>query len=469
MARNTLYDELTVGQTASLQRAVTANDLWVFAHASGNVNPLVLPSFDPNGDGKSDAVAPPLWAGALVSAVLGTKLPGPGTRYISQAFRFPERAVIGDTLTAQVTVKAKLGDGRVTLATKVTTANGNVVAEGDAEVFAPTTRIELSDDELPALTLARHHHIERLMKACEPLEPLATAVVCPEDDASLGGALLGLKHKLIRPVLIGNVEKIRAVAKTLGASLDGLELIDASGASAASEKAVQLALQGAVQAIMKGKLHTDELLKPIVRRDGGLRGVRRISHVFVMDVPGLPELLLVTDAAINIAPTLEEKVDIVQNAIFLAQALGYAQPKVGVLSAVEVVNPAMPSTLDAAILSKMAERGQITGGIVDGPLAMDNALSLKAARTKGITSLVAGRANVLMVPNIEAGNMLAKELAFVAHAEGPGLVVGAKVPIMLTSRADDDSTRLASCAVAVLEAHFRRTGTSAVPPTPVRE
>jgi phosphate butyryltransferase len=255
----------------------------------------------------------------------------------------------------------------------------------------------------------------------------------------------------------------------LGASLDGLELIDASGAAAASEKAVQLALQGAVQAIMKGKLHTDELLKPIVRRDGGLRGVRRISHVFVMDVPGLPELLLVTDAAINIAPTLEEKVDIVQNAIFLAQALGYAQPKVGVLSAVEVVNPAMPSTLDAAILSKMAERGQITGGIVDGPLAMDNALSLKAARTKGITSLVAGRANVLMVPNIEAGNMLAKELAFVAHAEGPGLVVGAKVPIMLTSRADDDSTRLASCAVAVLEAHFRRTGTSAVPPTPVRE
>lgn len=465
MARNTTYDELIIGAKASIQREVTANDLWVFAHASGNLNPLVLPSFDADGDGKSDAVAPPLWAGAQVSAVLGNLLPGPGTRYVAQNFRFPHRAKIGDTVTATVTVKAKLSEARVTFDTEVKTADGRIIATGEAEVFAPTERVEVPDDELPSLTVARHQHIERLMKACEPLEPLATAVVCPEDDASLAGALLGFKHELIRPILIGNVEKIRAIAKGLNASLDGLELIEASGAIPAAEKAVALANQGSVQALMKGRLHTDELLKPIVKKEGGLRGVRRISHVFVMDVPGLPELLLVTDAAINIAPTLEEKVDIVQNAIFLAQALGYAQPKVGVLSAVEVVNPAMPSTLDAAILSKMAERGQITGGIVDGPLAMDNALSLKAARTKGITSLVAGRANVLMVPNIEAGNMLAKELAFVAHAEGPGLVVGAKVPIMLTSRADDDSTRLASCAVAVLEAHFRKTGKSAVPST----
>lgn len=465
MARNTTYDELSIGATASVRREVTANDLWVFAHASGNVNPLVLPSFDADGDGKSDAVAPALWAGAQISAVLGTRLPGPGTRYVAQSYRFPDRARIGDTVTATVTVKKKLGDGHVLFDTQVTTADGRVIATGEAEIIAPSTRIEVPDEDLPPLTVVRHQHIERLMRACEPLEPLATAVVCPEDDPSLAGALLGRKHELIRPVLIGNVEKIRAVAKGLGASLDGLELIEAAGALAAADKAVQLANQGTVQAIMKGKLHTDELLKPIVRKEGGLRGVRRISHVFVMDVPGLPELLLVTDAAINIAPTLEEKVDIVQNAIFLGQALGFAQPKVGVLSAVEVVNPAMPSTLDAAVLSKMAERGQITGGIVDGPLAMDNALSLQAARTKGITSLVAGRANVLMVPNIEAGNMLAKELAFVAHAEGPGLVVGAKVPIMLTSRADDDSTRLASCAVAVLEAHFRRTGKSAVPPT----
>lgn len=461
MARNVTFDELVVGAEASIQREVTANDLWVFANASGNVNPLVLPSFDPNRDGKSDAVAPALWAGAQLSAVLGNRLPGPGTRYVSQTLRFPDRAHIGDTVTAKVKVKAKHADGRVTFETTVTTRDGRVVATGEAEVLAPKERLEVPDEVAPAVTVVRHQHIERLMKACAPLEPLSTAVVCPEDEASLGGALLGLEHRLIRPVLVGDAEKIRAVAKTLGRSLEGLELIDEKQHSAAADRAVALANQGTVQALMKGKLHTDELLKPVVRRDGGLRGVRRLSHVFVMDVPGLPELLFVTDAAINIAPTLEEKVDIVQNAIGLAQALGM-QPRVGVLSAVEVVNPAMQSTLDAAVLSKMAERGQITGGIVDGPLAMDNALSLKAARTKGITSLVAGRANVLMVPNIEAGNMLAKELAFVAHAEGPGIVVGAKVPIMLTSRADDDSTRLASCAVAVLEAHFRRTGTSAV-------
>ncbi|MBE2249738.1 MAG: bifunctional enoyl-CoA hydratase/phosphate acetyltransferase [Myxococcus sp.] len=465
MARNTTYDELVVGATASLVRQITANDLWVFANASGNLNPLVLPSFDPDGDGHSDAVAPELWAGALISAVLGNQLPGPGTRHLAQTFTFPERARVGDTVTAQVTVKAKRGEGRATFDTRVTTTDGRVIAAGEAEVIAPATRIDVPDELAPPVTVVRHQHIERLMKACAPLEPLATAVVCPEDAASLGGALLGRAHNLIRPVLIGDVAKIREVARAMGASLDGLELVEAAGAFPAAEKAVSLVHQGAAQAVMKGRLHTDELLKPMVRKDGGLRGVRRISHVFVMDVPGLPELLLVTDAAVNIAPTLEDKVDIVQNAIFLAQALGYAQPKVGVLSAVEIVNPAMQSTLDAAVLSKMAERGQIVGGFVDGPLAMDNALSLKAAQSKGITSLVAGRANVLMVPNIEAGNMLAKELAFVAHAEGPGLVVGAKVPIMLTSRADDDSTRLASCAVAVLEAHFRRTGKSAVPST----
>lgn len=465
MARNVTFDELVVGAESSIQRTVTANDLWLFAHASGNVNPLVLPSFDANKDGTSDAVAPPMWTAAQLSAVIGNRLPGAGSRYVSQTLDFPERARIGDTITAKVTVTKKHDDGRVTLAALVTTTDGRVLAKGEAVVFAPRERFEVPDHALPEVTVARHQHIERLMKACKPLEPLATAVVCPEDDASLAGALLGFDHSLIRPVLIGDAAKIRAVAKGLGRSLDGLELIDERVHSAAADKAVALANQGVVQALMKGKLHTDELLKPVVRRDGGLRGVRRLSHVFVMDVPGLPELLLVTDAAINIAPTLEEKVDIVQNAISLARALGFTQPRVGVLSAVEVVNPAMPSTLDAAVLSKMAERGQITGGIVDGPLAMDNALSLKAAQTKGITSLVAGRANVLMVPNIEAGNMLAKELAFVAHAEGPGIVVGAKVPIMLTSRADDDSTRLASCAVAVLEAHFRRTGTSAVPPT----
>ncbi len=211
-----------------------------------------------------------------------------------------------------------------------------------------------------------------------------------------------------------------------------------------------MVLQGRAQTLMKGNLHTDELLHEIVKKDGGLRGTRRLSHVFVMDVPGLEHLLLISDAAINIAPTLEEKVDITQNAIDLGLALGMTLPRVGVLSAVETVTPKIPSTLDAAILAKMAERGQIKGGVVDGPLAMDNAIDMEAAKTKGITSLVAGRADILIVPNLEAGNMLAKEMTFIAHADSAGIVLGAKVPVILTSRADNEKARLASCAVAAL-------------------
>ncbi len=311
----------------------------------------------------------------------------------------------------------------------------------------------------------RHVHVDRLLAACAALPPLATAVVAPEEQNSLGGALLAARHGLIRPLLIGDAACIRSLATTLGDDLAGCELIEVADHHAAAERAVALVHEGRAQAIMKGHLHTDDLLRPIVRRDGGLRGRRRLSHVFVMDVPDLDHLLLVTDAAINIAPTLEEKVDIIQNAIDLGRALGMDVPRVGVLAAVEIVNPQMPATLDAAILSKMAERGQIVGGVVDGPLAMDNALSLSAARTKGITSLVAGRAQVLMTPNIEAGNMLAKELAYVSHAEGAGIVLGAQVPIMLTSRADDDRSRLASCAVAALYQHWRATGKSAVAAT----
>jgi len=219
---------------------------------------------------------------------------------------------------------------------------------------------------------------------------------------------------------------------------------------------------------MKGNLHTDELLRHVVKSQGGLRGTRRISHVFVMDAPGLPDLLLVSDAAINIAPGLKEKIDITQSAIDLALALGIVEPKVGILSAVETVNPEMPSTLDAAALSKMAERGQIRGGIVDGPLAMDNAISLTAAQSKGLTSLVAGRADVLIAPNLEAGNILVKQLTYAAQAEGAGLVLGARVPVLLTSRADEETARMFSCAVAVLFAHWQRTGKSAVPPTPLK-
>ena len=445
---NRLYDELKVGDSASIKRVCTANDLYIFAHASGNLNPLHIP--DEEHHLAPQAIAPSMWVGALVSAVLGNILPGAGTLYRAQSFTFLDRVHVGDELTVSVTVREKLGDGKVTFDTLVAGEGGRKVAEGIAEVLTPTRKLRFDDSNVPELLVQRHQHFDRLLQACEGLEPIVTAVAVPEDKASLGGALLAAQHGLIRPVLVGSVRTIAAVASDIGADLAGVELIDVPGDQAAAAACVELVRVGKAEAIMKGHLHTDTLLHHVLKHDSGLRTSRRLSHAFVMDVPGLDHVLIVSDAAINIAPDLETKVDITQNAIDVALALGVERPKVGILSAVETVNPKIPSTLDAAVLAKMADRGQIRGAVVDGPLAMDNAMDVEAARTKGITSLVAGHADILIVPNLEAGNMLAKELAFVAHAEAAGLALGASVPIILTSRADGEKARLASCAIAAL-------------------
>jgi phosphate butyryltransferase len=315
---------------------------------------------------------------------------------------------------------------------------------------------------LPGVLVGRESRLARLIAACSPLAPLRTAIVAPDEIKALAGALLARDHGLIAPLLIGDPAAIKATADKAGLTLGDAEIIAAADYDAAAAAAIALVTSGNAAAVMKGNLHTDTLLRHVVKSDGGLRTARRISHCFVMDAPALEQLLVISDAAIAIAPTLEEKVDITQNAIDLACALGIATPRVGVLSAVETVNPKIPSTLDAAALSKMAERGQIRGGLVDGPLAMDNALSISAAKTKGIAGLVAGRADVLIAPNLEAGNILVKGLTYAASAEGGGLIVGAKAPVMLTSRADDAQDRLASCALAILYAHWRRTGESAV-------
>ena len=289
------------------------------------------------------------------------------------------------------------------------------------------------------------------------LPAMPTAVVSPVDEKSLEGALLAAREGLIVPILIGHAEKIRAQAERQGQNLSVYEIIDVPGHDEhASARACALVHEGRVGAVMKGHLHTDDLLRPMLDKTHGLRAGRRFTHVFVMDVPGQPEPVMVTDAAINIAPDLSTKVDICQNAIDLAISLGM-EPRVGVLSAVEMVNPAIQSSMDAALLSKMAERGQIVGGWVDGPLAMDNAVDLGAARTKGLKGSVAGRANILVVPGLDAGNMLAKQLSFVSHAEGAGLVLGACVPVILNSRSDSSMSRLASCAVASIH-HANKRG-----------
>jgi phosphate acetyltransferase len=301
-----------------------------------------------------------------------------------------------------------------------------------------------------------HEKYERLIARCRGLEPIACAVVHPCDESSLRGALDAAQDGLIVPVLVGPESKIRRVAAECRLDLTGVAIVDAPHSEAAADAACGLAREGKVDALMKGSLHTDELMAAVVKRENGLRTNRRISHCFVMDVPTLEQALIITDAAINIAPTLQDKVHIIQNAIDLAHVFGRALPKVAILSAMETVNPSVPSTIEAGALCKMADRGQITGGILDGPLAVDNAINITAARIKRIESPVAGQADILVVPDLEAGNMLAKSLTFMAEADAAGIVLGARVPIILTSRADSLIARQASCAVAMLIAHSRR-------------
>jgi phosphotransacetylase len=297
---------------------------------------------------------------------------------------------------------------------------------------------------------------ERLLERCLSLEPVPTAVAYPCEATALAGAVEAAEKKLIVPILVGPTDKISETARAAGIDLGSLEIVNAPNSIAAAAKAVALVREGRAEVLMKGSLHTDELLSAVVARDGGLRSGRRISHVFIMDVPTYHKVLIVTDAAINIAPTLEDKVDICQNAIDLAISLGLEKPKVAILCAVETVNSKMQATLDAAALCKMAERGQIKGGLLDGPLAFDNAISKDAAKTKGIHSDVAGDPDILLAPDLEAGNILAKQLSFLANADSAGMVLGARVPIILTSRADSVRSRIASCGVAMLVAHARR-------------
>jgi phosphate acetyltransferase len=301
-----------------------------------------------------------------------------------------------------------------------------------------------------------HEKYQELIKRAQAVQPVATAIVHPCDESSLSGAIDAAKLGLIRPTLVGPKAKIQAVAEKLKLDIAGFEIVEAPHSHGAAAKAVELVRNGKAEALMKGSLHTDELMAEVVKRDTGLRTARRISHCFVMDVPSYQYAVIISDAAVNIAPTLRDKIDIVQNAIDLAHALGVPDVRVAILSAMETVNPDVPSTIEAAALCKMADRGQITGGILDGPLALDNAINLEAAGIKKIKSPVAGRANVLIVPDLEAGNMLAKSLSFLANADSAGIVLGAKVPIMLTSRADSVMARLASCAVASLVAQQRR-------------
>ncbi len=451
---NHTFDEIEPGATARMVRTLTRRDIELFAVLSGDFNPTHLDEIYAREDPYHQVIGHSIWGGTLVSGILGTLLPGAGTLYRHQSLTFEGPVRLGDAVEVSVTVTAKdPADHTVTLDCEGRNQDGERILWGQAVVVAPTTRIRRPRIELPEIHMHEHgaRH-KKLVEMTSHLEPVPTAVVHPVDRLSLEGAVRAAEATLIRPLLVGPEARIRAAAEAGGLDIGACELVDVPHSHAAAARGVELVRCGRAAMLMKGSLHTDELMAEVVSRATGLRTERRISHVFVLDVPTYPRPLLITDAAINIYPGLMDKRDIVQNAIDLAHAMGVAQPRVAILSAVETVTPKIASTMEAAALCKMAERGQIRGGILDGPLAFDNAISRQAATTKGIVSPVAGEADILVVPDLEAGNMVAKQLEYLADAAAAGVVVGARVPIVLTSRSDGLLARLASCAVAVLMA-----------------
>jgi phosphotransacetylase/acyl dehydratase len=454
---NRTFDEMKIGDTASLSHRVTQRDIDLFAEVSGDVNPAHVDPAYAETDMFHHIIIHGMWGAGLISAVLGTKLPGPGTIYLGQDLHFRHPVSIGDTITAALTVKEKKPDkGDVILDCICTNQHGEQVITGSAFTRAPTTKIRRPRVVLPEVRIGRHDGTNAILARAGGGQALPAGVVFPVDAASLEAALTAAAAKFIVPVLIGPADRIRAVATGLGADISALTLIDAATPAEAAGLAVGHVRAGKLALLIKGDLHTEDLMHAVVAPDTGLRTHQRISHVYMVDVPDYPRPLLLTDVAINVRPNLMEKAAIIQNAIDFAQAMGIAKPRVAVIAAVETVTPRLPSTLDAAALCKMAERGQITGGVLDGPLAFDNAINPAAAAEKGIVSPVAGQADILLVPDLESGNMLAKQLTFLAGAEAAGLVLGASVPIVLSSRADSARTRLASCALGVIMSRARK-------------
>lgn len=456
---NKTYDEIAVGDCASLVRTLMPEDVKLFAILTGDVNPATVdPKYSESGLFR-EAIAHGMWSGSLISTVLATQFPGPGTILIDQSLHFARPVTIGDRIIITVTVKQKFEHNRhIVFDCACTNQEGLQVVVGSAEVLAPNEKISrLQGEHAPEIHIDdKQARFAQMLSRVAGLEPIPTAVAHPCDEESLKGPVMAYQAGIIEPILVGPESRIRAIAEEFSIDLTGIRIVNAAHSHDSAAIAVSLVRTGDAEALMKGSLHTDELMAEVIARANGLRTSRRISHVFLMDVPTYHRPLMITDAAINIAPTLEEKADIIRNAIDLAHIIGIPEPKVAILSAVETVNPKIQSTLDAAALCKMADRGQIKGGILDGPLAFDNAVSIVAAKTKGIKSAVAGHAEILVVPDLESGNMVAKQLEYLANALTAGIVLGTKVPIVLTSRADTAETRTASCVIAALVAHANR-------------
>jgi phosphate acetyltransferase len=457
---NKTYDEIKIGDSASLTRTLTKEEIQLFAVVTGDMNPAHLDEQYAKTDVFRQIVGHGMWTGSMFSALLGMYLPGPGTIYLSQTLKFLRPVKLGETITAAV--KAIRKDDKhhhITFETLCANEAGEHVLEGEALVIAPTEKTVWNAQALPEIQVKSpaHNYAQWLLNQCAGLAPLKVAVVHPTDIFSLSGAIEAARRGIIAPILVGPEAKIRKVAEDAHIDLSPYPILATPHSHAAADAAVALAREGKIEAIMKGKLATEELMHAVVARDTGLHTGRRMSHVLVLDVPSYPKPLFLTDAVLNINPTLMIKKDIVQNAIDLFIALKLGVPKIAILSAIETVNEKLPSTLDATALCKMAERGQITGGLVDGPLAFDNAISREAAIIKGLqNSPVAGNADILVVPDIESGNMLYKQLRYFSGAQGAGIVLGATIPIIITSRASDAEDRAISAALALLYYRARK-------------
>jgi phosphate acetyltransferase len=456
---NVTFNEIRTGAFEESTVTINRAQVDLMALVSGDVDAFHLKgkteTDDPDPAGKTEAAG----SEALLSNIIGSRLPGPGTKILSRDMTYAGDIRAGDTLTARVTVLSKQEAGSlVVLDCRIVNSEGRELVSGTTVVEAPKDRLSYDDTAPVHFELRRRDVFMDIFRTCDTCAPVTCAVVHPCDRDSLQGALIAASRDIIIPILVGPEGKIRRIADEAGLDLGTHRIVDVPHSHAAAAKAVELAQAGEVESIMKGSLHTDEIMGAIVSSSSGMRTSRRISHAFVMDIPAYPKMLMMTDAAINIFPSLEVKRDIIQNAIDLGRVLGIATPKVGILSAVETVTSKIPSTLDAAALCKMADRGQITNGVLDGPLAFDNAISAQAAKTKGIDSPVSGHADILLAPDIESANMLLKQLTYLAGAEGAGIVLGARIPVVLTSRADSVRTRLASAAVMAIVAQAARSG-----------
>jgi len=463
---NRTFDEIALGDAATLTRTLTEQDIKLFAVMSGDINPAHVDPEYALSSRFREVIGHGMWSAALISTVLGTQFPGPGTIYLGQNIRFLRPVKVGDTVTVKVTAKEKGAKGRIVLDTECVNQDGEVVVSGSAEVIGPKEKVRRQKIELPEIRLddknARFREIMSRVQA-RHLPPIATAIVNPEDSESLASVAAAAEQGSIVPILVGAKAVMEEAARAGGVDLSAFETVAAENASQAVAQAIRLAREGRVEGIMKAGVSTEDLIVSAISASRGLRTERRMSHVYVIDVPTYPKPLFITDAMINIAPGLSEKRDICQNAIDLARALGIPAPKVALLAAVETINPKMPATIDAATLCKMAERGQINGAVLDGPLTFDEAVSLRATQSLGIRSPVAGQADILIAPDLEAANMLAKQLAYLADALFAGIVLGARVPIALTGPTDDRRAWIASAALVQLVAHLYRTAAAPMP------